>query len=180
MDKLPKLPKLDQRAKLFIAGYSVISIVVIAGLLAFSQSPKKPDTHDNADKTTAAHADTPPDTHAEHIAAITAPQEDLTSMPAVSLDITRTGYSKPNIKIKKGTTVTWTNQDTVENSAMREHAHDGESHTAPTAAQVSPDIFNGPLLAKGESYSFTFNEVDTTEYHSASHPEVRGLIAIVE
>lgn len=113
-----------------------------------------------------------------------APEEsgvlDLTNQTEVSIDIQNFAYSKPNIKIKKGTKVTWTNQDTVKHNAMKEHEDSGKPHSAPTKEEVKPTLFSGPLLAKGESYSFTFNDAGPNPYHCAPHPWMKGLITVSE
>ncbi|HME86956.1 MAG TPA: plastocyanin/azurin family copper-binding protein, partial [Candidatus Nanoarchaeia archaeon] len=57
-------------------------------------------------------------------------------------------YSPTELRVTKGTTVTWTNQDSVKHNV----------------AFDSGDV-EGPLLAKGESFSYTFDEVGTFAYH---------------
>lgn len=105
---------------------------------------------------------------------------DLTAQSTVAMDIKDMKYTQPNIKIRKGTTVTWTNQDSVGHNVMQEHADSGTSHDAPLPNEVMPNIFAGPLLAKGESYSFTFNEVGTDPYHCSPHPYMKGSVTVVE
>ena len=105
---------------------------------------------------------------------------DLTNQSEVAIDIANFAYSKPNIKIKKGTKVTWTNQDTVKHNAMKEHEGHEEVHQALTKEQVKPDVFSGPMLAKGETYSFVFNSVGVDPYHCAPHPRMQGTITVVE
>jgi len=70
----------------------------------------------------------------------------------------------PNpIKVKKGTTVTWTNQDVA-------------SHTV-TGDNGGP---NSSTIATGQSYSFTFNTVGTFNYHCAIHPSMKGSVIVTE
>jgi amicyanin len=73
-------------------------------------------------------------------------------------------FSPAVIKVKKGTTVTWTNNDSVE-------------HTVTAVDGVGPD---SELLGKGESYSFTFNEVGTFGYMCKPHPSMKGEVTVVE
>lgn len=105
---------------------------------------------------------------------------DLTNQAAISMDIKDFKYTQPNIKIKKGTTVTWTNRDDVKHNVMKEHDDDDAAHDAPTLDEVRPGVFAGQLLAKGESYSFTFNEVSTAPYHCSPHPYMKGSVTVVE
>lgn len=90
---------------------------------------------------------------------------DLTSQTEVIMNIQDFRYEKPNIQIKKGTTVTWTNQDAVQHNVMLEHEDDDQAHEPPTRDQVDPNELAGPLLSKGESYSFTFKEATASPYH---------------
>ena len=67
-----------------------------------------------------------------------------------------------------GTEVTWTNLDTV-------------THTITSGSQgSSTDIWDSPVLAKGASYSFTFNEVGTFKYFCRIHPtSMNSTITVV-
>lgn len=108
------------------------------------------------------------------------PVVDLTAQSTMAMDIKDMKYAQPNIKIKKGTTVTWTNQDSVGHNVMQEHTDSTTSHDAPLPNEVKPNIFAGPLLAKGESYSFPFNEVGSDPYHCSPHPYMKGSVTVVD
>lgn len=108
------------------------------------------------------------------------PVVDLTGQSAIQLDIKDYAYSKPNIKIAKGTRVTWTNRDTVEHNAMQEHADGDAAHKAPSTDEVRTNVFAGRLLAKGESYSFIFNEPGAYPYHCAPHSYMKGLVTVTQ
>lgn len=74
-------------------------------------------------------------------------------------------FSPANITVKKGATVTWTNQDTA-------------AHTVTeNDSQIGPN--SGPL-AKDQSYSFTFNTVGTFKYHCTFHSEMVGTVTVTE
>ena len=105
---------------------------------------------------------------------------DLTNQTEVQMDIKDFKYEKPNIKIKKGTKVTWTNQDSIRHNVMLEHEGSDKPHDPPTVNEVDPNKLAGPLLAKGESYSFTFNEVTANPYHCSPHPYMKGSVTVVE
>ncbi len=74
---------------------------------------------------------------------------DLTAQAEVAMDIKDFEFSQPKIKIKKGTKVTWTNQDKIK-------------HNAFSDASSGP---KGQLLAQGESYSFVFDTAGTIKLH---------------
>jgi len=106
------------------------------------------------------------------------PVVDLTKQSKIQIDIKDYAYSRPNIRVAKGTKVTWTNQDAVSHNVMKEHEGGDAAHEAPTADEVRADVFAGPLLAKGESYSFTFNKVGTYPYHCAPHPSMQAVVVV--
>lgn len=105
---------------------------------------------------------------------------DLTSQSEVAIDIKDFKYAKDNIKIKKGTTVTWTNRDAIKHNVMLDHQDGDVAHDAPTEEEVKSDVLAGQMLAKDESYSFTFNEVSTSPYHCSPHPYMKGSVTVVE
>ncbi len=135
----------------------------------------------NAKTSTAAHDETNSDGHHNSDSADLGDVVDLTNQAEVSMDIKDFKYEQPNIKIKKGTTVTWTNQDAVQHNVMLDHGDNSNApHDAPKPDEVKSDVFAGPLLSKGESYSFTFNEVSTDPYHCSPHPYMKGSVTVVE
>jgi amicyanin len=93
-------------------------------------------------------------------------EQDLTDQKEVTMDIMDFDFAKPDIKIKVGTRVTWTNQD----SARHNVVIDGEG----------ADGLGSELLAKGESYSFTFTEPGMTNYLCEPHPYMKGMINVIE
>ena len=105
---------------------------------------------------------------------------DLTNESNVQMDIKDFKYAQANIKIKAGTTVTWTNRDTMEHDVMAQHDHSGEAHDGLSHHEVDSDAFGSALLAKGESYSFTFTEPGVEAYHCSPHPYMKGSVTVVE
>jgi len=92
------------------------------------------------------------------------PPPSSESSSSNKVTIANFSFSPANITVKKGTTVTWTNNDSV-------------SHT------VTADSGNGPdseLLSNGQSYSFTFNDVGTFSYHCTPHPDMHGKVTVTE
>lgn len=78
-----------------------------------------------------------------------------------SIEIKNFAFSPKTITIKKGTKVTFTNQDSVGHTAT---ADDGG--------------FDTGLLAKGESGSVTFDEAGTYSYHCTPHPNMKATIVV--
>jgi plastocyanin len=82
---------------------------------------------------------------------------------SASINISNFAFSPAAITVKKGTKVTWTNQD-------------GASHT------VTGDN-GGPAsgtLANGASYSFTFTQTGIFSYHCAIHPSMTASVTVTQ
>lgn len=149
---------------------AIVAIVVIGGLVIANKADTKNSTGSPVNTSGMNSMQKPKG------AAATDSVVDLTNQTEVSMDIRDFKFEKPKIKIKKGTKVTWTNQDSVKHNVILDDTAKG----APSPDEVRPDIFAGPLLAKGESYSFTFNEVTANGYHCSPHPYMKGMINVVE
>ncbi|MEN6349405.1 MAG: cupredoxin family copper-binding protein [Syntrophomonas sp.] len=68
-------------------------------------------------------------------------------------------FTPAAITVKKGDTVTWVNRDSA-------------PHTATGAA------FDSKGLARGQSFSFTFNEAGTFDYICTYHPSMKGQVIV--
>ena len=82
-----------------------------------------------------------------------------------STNITIRDYSflPATLTIKKGTTVTWTNDDIAK-------------HTV-TGDQGGP---SSSFFGKGQSYSYTFDTPGTYPYHCEPHPYMTAAIIVTE
>ena len=102
-------------------------------------------------------------------AASTPSVTDMTQASKVDVSIRDLSFTPAAIKIKKGTTVTWTNQDTV--------AHDvvGDDPVNNSWFKTSAHTFT-----KDQTYSVTFNTVGTFTYHCTVHPFMKGSVQVVE
>ena len=63
------------------------------------------------------------------------------------------------LTVEKGTTVVWTNKDTVPHTV-----------TGPT--------FTSGTMDRGQSYSFTFKDDGTFDYHCSYHPQITGKVIV--
>lgn len=82
----------------------------------------------------------------------------------VNLTIRNFAFSTENLTVKKGTTVVWTNNDSI-------------GHT------VTGDTPSGPkseTMSDGQNYSFTFNQMGKFDYRCAIHPNMKGSVIVVE
>lgn len=92
-----------------------------------------------------------------------APQAtDLTQQDSktINVKIQNFAFNPATVEITKGDTVTWTNED-----------------SAPHTVTVKDDFDSGKL-AKGESYSYKFDEVKEVDYICSFHPSMKGKVIV--
>lgn len=80
----------------------------------------------------------------------------------VSVTIRDFSYSPAEITIEKGTTVTWTNQDSALHTVSSDQGWDLDSGS----------------LSQLQSYSHTFNESGTFEYHCVFHSMMKAKVIV--
>jgi amicyanin len=84
--------------------------------------------------------------------------------PALSADaavkIANFTFGPQELRVKAGTTVTWTNEDDI-------------PHTV-----VSPNNFRSKALDTDGTYSFTFTTPGTYRYFCSLHPHMTGAIVV--
>ena len=122
--------------------------------------------------------------------AVVAPQSgsETGSGPAAfsaTIRITETGYSPQSVTIAKGGTVTWINDsDRPDWPATAQHPthekYPGSSITKCNTAQASTIFDACKALAKGESYSFTFNEAGEWPFHDHVEVKTFGKVIVTE
>lgn len=100
-------------------------------------------------------------------ATTTSTESNQVQSGKVALDIKDFDFSNHKLRVKAGTTVTWTNRDSA--------------HHDINPDQESPDfVGSGKLLAKGDSYSYTFQKAGTFAYHCTPHPYMKASIEVVQ
>lgn len=90
------------------------------------------------------------------------------TIKSTTVNVTLSGFafSPKTITIKKGTTVIWTNQDSV-------------GHTV-TSDSDSALNFSSTILNNSNNYKMTFNSVGTFSYHCSPHPNMTAKIIVTE
>lgn len=81
----------------------------------------------------------------------------------ISVEIKNFAFSPATITVPKGTTVTW-----VQN--------DGAPHTVT----ADDNSFDSGSLAKGQTFSYTFNKAGTFDYFCIFHPNMKAKIIVTE
>jgi plastocyanin len=74
-------------------------------------------------------------------------------------------FSPAAITVKEGTTVTWTNKDSVAHTVTETDGKDG-----PNSGDVNPNA----------TYSFTFKSPGTYHYQCTVHPEMVGTVTVTQ
>jgi amicyanin len=97
-------------------------------------------------------------------AAQTKPPAGTTPGPdfkPAAVTIQNFAYSPATLTVPVGTTVTWTNEDSVR-------------HTVTTRTS----LFDSGLLSQGQTFSYTFNQKGTYDYYCTVHPYMTGKIIV--
>lgn len=79
-----------------------------------------------------------------------------------SVKIENFSFNPSTLTIKTGTQATWTNNDNVPH----------------TITSDSDNLLNSPTLSPGQSFSFTFKNPGTTNYHCNLHPIMKGEVVV--
>jgi amicyanin len=82
--------------------------------------------------------------------------------------ILNNAFNPSSVTVKKGGAVTWFNMDTIE------HTVTSGTHEQETG------LFDSGLLGHMQSFSFTFTETGTYEYHCDPHPWMSGTVIVEE
>ncbi len=72
-------------------------------------------------------------------------------------------FTPTNIKIKKGTTVKWINQDIAKHTVTADNG-----------------TFTSDYFGQSQSFSHTFTETGTISYHCEPHPYMKATIIVTE
>lgn len=81
------------------------------------------------------------------------------------VNIKNFAFSPSSLTVKKGATVKWTNSDDTAHTVI-----ESDNKTGPSS----------PLLAKDQSYSFTYKEVGIFTYKCSVHPYMTGSVTVTE
>jgi plastocyanin len=101
------------------------------------------------------------------VASPAVPSPPTPTPSSVSVMIKDSQFSPNSITIAKGTTITWTNSDSVQHTITRPLEGGGQA--------VGPD---SGVLNPGDSYSYTYNAVGFFPYHCSIHPALQGMVEV--
>lgn len=131
---------------IFFGAFSALLIII--GMVVSSNKPESADMQDTTTMQTM--------------------QSSNMSQPAApnTVLISDFAFGPEKLSIKKGTTITWTNQD--------------DAHHDITPTSGASDFTASKLLAKGESHTFTFNQVGNYTYKCSPHPYMKASVEVTE
>lgn len=84
--------------------------------------------------------------------------------PAVTVRVENMAYTPASVTIKKGETVEWVFDD------------NGLPHDV---VESGSELFRSELVTEG-TYSYTFEEAGTFDYHCTPHPMMLGTVVVEE
>ncbi len=142
------------KQKNIIIGVVALVLIVAIGAVIASGGKKSPSSSSSTGTTPTSNSPTVTDKT----------KETSTAVAATAVTIQNYMFSPMAIKVKVGDSVTWTNQDGVRHNVV--------------ADKASADAPNGPLIAKGETYSFTFKKAGTFTFHCMPHPYMHGTVIV--
>ena len=135
----------------------ILSLLIIAIFVSgcFQQQPvPQPET-----TTSIAN----PETTTKVIATTTVKAATTTIQPqTAAVNIKTFSFNPSTLTVKVGTIVTWTNEDS----------------TKHTITSDSGNELNSPQLSQGETYSHTFNQAGTYNYHCSIHYSMTGKVIV--
>ena len=126
---------------LLLGGIAIVVVAVAIALVA---------THDNKSKDTTTGM------------SMNMSGSNSSAVATTKVAITNYEFAPMVIKVKVGSTVTWTNQDSVH-------------HTVTVDNGAGP---NSPLFGQNQTYSYAFKKAGTYTYHCAVHPEMHGTVVV--
>ncbi len=81
------------------------------------------------------------------------------------IDIQDRSFYPQTVKIKKGTVIIWTNQDSMK-------------HTITSDISNSDILLNSPRLSRKDEYRIRFDTIGNYSYHCSVHPYMQGTIIV--
>jgi plastocyanin len=133
----------------------VIVVAVIVGVIIARNG--KNNSSDNISNTTSSQATNNQPSNTDNASTPQAVATDKVSIENMA-------FTPAAIKVKVGTTVTWTNNDSIA------HTVTADSGDGPNSGNLDP----------GKTYSFTYKSVGTFSYHCEIHPDMTGTVQVAQ
>ena len=102
-----------------------------------------------------------PNVTSSNITSASQPKEQ--TVQTTRINIQSYAFTPAAISVSKGSSVVWTNDDTVAHTIV-----ENDSLNGPSSQQIEP----------GQSYSFKFSQSGTFHYHCSLHPDMAGSVSV--
>jgi plastocyanin len=135
----------------------IILIILIGGYFIFYNGNQGP----MYGTSTPGNTNFTPNTSTTPIANTPAPSIQPLADLSASVSIKDFSFNPTPLNIKVGTTVTWTNNDSVPH-------------------QIKSGTFNSAVLTSGQTFLFTFSSAGTYNYSCAIHPSMNGQVVVTQ
>lgn len=143
----------------------IIAVVALGAIGAFVFANSSDDNSETTPQNTAQNTEEH-DNSDGHNEEEPADGTDEDAPSTTSVAISNFAFSPASITVKKGSTVTWTNNDS--------QGH----HITPD--NPTDEFAQSDLLSKGQSYSVIFNTVGESTYFCTPHPFMKGSVTVTE
>ncbi len=80
----------------------------------------------------------------------------------IDVSISNFAFSNGELRISKGTTVVWTNEDSARHNVV----------------SYAGDELSSDFLPRGGTFSHTFNNQGTFDYYCSLHPSMKGKVIV--
>ncbi len=137
----------------------IVALLVVAGVVIYAVTKKD-------DSTSKSQTTVQTPTTTDTTKPTTTNNAVNTARTGTKIAIKGFAFSPSSITVKKGDTVTWTNDDSA-------------SHTVTTKG-TNPQSFDSGTLANGKSFSHTFTAVGTYTYICSFHSSMIGIVTVTE
>lgn len=111
----------------------------------------------------ACSAATPTPQTTEPPSGVPAATSAGSSSQVVEVSIKNFAFNPDPLNIKVGTTVKWTNEDSVVHNVISDS-----------------QVFTSSELSQGDTFSFTFTTAGTFTYSCSHHPNMKGTIIVTQ
>jgi plastocyanin len=144
--------------KTFLA---IFAVIVIVGGAAFAIKHNNDNKNNNPAPATSSHGSMDMNSNSGSSVSSSSAQPEATN----KVEISNFAFSPADITVKKGTTVTWTNKDSVAHDVTENDDKDGPK---------------SQRLEQGQTFTFTYNTAGTFKYFCSIHPNMLGSVTVTE
>lgn len=135
-----------------VIGIAIVAVIVV-GLSAFVYSRNNASSNDMGPMSMNSSSSSK-DSDSKMVAPNTVVMDDL-------------DFQQDEITVKKGTTVTWKNQDSAKHNVIFDDASVGS-------------VENDKLIGNGEELKFTFDKAGEFTYFCEPHPFMKAKVIVTE